>query len=366
MTVAVVDYFSGCGGSSLGFRQAGMSIIAGIDNDPDAAATYRLNFPEAKFFERDIREISVREVKRILPKRGKVLFSGCAPCQPFSKQNRSRGGSDPRQFLLAEFERFVIALRPDYVVVENVPGLQKIGKGGPLPPFVSALEDAGYDVKCAILTASHFGVPQTRRRLVLTAVLDGDAPMPKPTHGVGRLPVTTVRDWLDGLPPLEAGQIHPDDPDHAAMSLSELNIRRIMATPEGGSRESWTSDLLLDCHEAHSGHSDVYGRLAWDKAASAMTTRCLSYSNGRYGHPDQPRAISLREAASLQTFPRSFRFAGTLTSRGRQVGNAVPPLLAQRVGEAILSMPRRARNPRRGPRIPGATGRGRPGHLVTA
>jgi DNA (cytosine-5)-methyltransferase 1 len=164
------------------------------------------------------------------------------------------------------------------------------------------------------------------------------APMPQATHGNGRRKVSTVQQWIRRLPTLEAGQIHPKDPDHAAMALSPLNLKRIASTPEGKGRESWPADLLLDCHEGHSGHSDVYGRLAWDRPASAMTTRCLSYSNGRYGHPDQNRAISLREAACLQTFPKTFRFSGTLTSRGRQVGNAVPPLLARRIGEAVLQV----------------------------
>ncbi|MEU4788176.1 DNA cytosine methyltransferase [Micromonospora tulbaghiae] len=343
MKVSVVDFFSGCGGTSLGFRNAGMSIVAGIDNDPHAAATYRQNFPEAKFFERDIRGMSVAEVKKVLPRSGKILFSGCAPCQPFSKQNRGRGGSDPRRALLTEFERFVVALKPDYVVVENVPGLQKVGMDGPLGRFTVALEAAGYKVECKVLDASHFGVPQRRLRLVLVAALGDAAPMPDPTHGGKRQPLSTVQDWIRDLPEIAAGETHPDDPDHASMSLSELNYQRILATPEGGGRESWEKALLLDCHQGHAGHTDVYGRLAWDRPASAMTTRCLSYSNGRYGHPEQHRAISLREAAILQTFPRDFRFSGTLTSRGRQVGNAVPPLLAQRVAEAILAMPRSRR-----------------------
>jgi DNA (cytosine-5)-methyltransferase 1 len=339
VAVAVVDFFSGCGGTSLGFRDAGMSIVAGIDNDPDAAATYRANFPEAVFLERDIATVSVDEVAKLLPTDGRVLFSGCAPCQPFSKQNRSKKGIDPRRFLLAEFQRFVIALKPDYVVVENVPGMQRIGDEGPFSEFVAALEGAGYDVNCKVLSALHFGVPQTRKRLVIVAAKGALAPIPKPTHGPGLKSPSTVQEWIRGLPPIEAGGVDSKDSDHVAMALSPLNLRRIMATPEGKGRESWNPDLLLDCHQEHSGHSDVYGRLAWNRPASAMTTRCLSYSNGRYGHPDQARAISVREAACLQTFPRSFAFSGRITSRGRQVGNAVPPLLARRIGEAILDAP---------------------------
>lgn len=341
MAVSVVDFFSGCGGTSLGFRNADMSILAGIDNDPSAAGTFRLNFPEADFLERDIRGLAIDEVGDLLPRRGKVLFSGCAPCQPFSKQNYGKPRNDPRRFLLGEFQRFVIGLKPDYVVVENVPGIQRIQSSGPLLGFLTALRGAGYTVEHSVLAASDFGVPQTRRRLVLVASLRGTVKTPQPTHGGGRRPLTTTRDWIEHFPEIRAGETHEDDADHAAMALSPLNLRRIMATPEGGGRESWNSDLRLDCHRGHRGHSDVYGRLAWDRPAAAMTTRCLSYSNGRYGHPEQHRAISLREAASLQTFPDTFRFSGTLTSRGRQVGNAVPPLLAEKIGEALMLRRRR-------------------------
>jgi DNA (cytosine-5)-methyltransferase 1 len=338
--ISVVDFFSGCGGTSLGFRDAGMSIIAGVDNDPEASETYRANFPEATFFECDIRTLSVRKIRQILPSRkeGALLFAGCAPCQPFSGQNRSRGGADPRRDLLNEFERFVLAIRPEYVVVENVPGIQKVESKGPLAGFVQNLNKAGYDINCRVLSAADYGVPQKRRRLVLVAVKQGWAPMPEPTHGPGGLPYSTVREWIDGLPEIAAGETWVDDPDHTAMQLSALNLERIRCTPEGGGRLDWPDRLLLDCHQGHKGHTDVYGRLAWDRPAAAMTTRCLSYSNGRYGHPQQDRAISLREAARLQTFPSNFRFMGTLTSKGVQVGNAVPPLLARRIGEAVLEV----------------------------
>ena len=337
MTVTVVDFFSGCGGTSLGFRNAGMSIVAGIDNDPDAAETYRTNFPEATFFERDIRSLKIKEVAAVIPKGQPVLFSGCAPCQPFSKQRRTEKDDDPRRFLLAEFQRFVVSLKPDYVVVENVPGMQKVDDAGPLKAFIAALEKLRYDVNYRILAAIDYGVPQVRRRLVLVASKKTVAIMPQPTHGSGGERYATFRDWASGIAEIPAGGVDKVDPDHAAMALSPINVKRILATAEGKGRESWNDELLLDCHRSHKGHSDVYGRLSWDKPASAMTTRCLSYSNGRYGHPDQPRAISLREAACLQTFPRDFRFSGSLLSKGRQVGNAVPPLLAQRIAETILA-----------------------------
>jgi DNA (cytosine-5)-methyltransferase 1 len=145
-----------------------------------------------------------------------------------------------------------------------------------------------------------------------------------------------VQDWIGNLPRIRAGETHPDDQDHQAALLSDINLKRIALTPEGGNRESWPQNLWLDCHRDHKGHTDVYGRLSWNKPAAGLTTRCISYSNGRFGHPEQNRAISVREAACLQTFPRHYAFRGNLNSRARQIGNAVPPLMAQRFGEAIL------------------------------
>ena len=147
----------------------------------------------------------------------------------------------------------------------------------------------------------------------------------------------TVRQVIGHLPKLAAGEVDRADPDHAAMRLSPVNLERIRATPEGGGRNDWPPRLRLECHEGHSGHSDVYGRMRWDRPASGLTTRCLSYSNGRFGHPEQDRAISAREAACLQTFPESFRFMGPLTEKGRQIGNAVPPALARRIGAGIMA-----------------------------
>jgi DNA (cytosine-5)-methyltransferase 1 len=335
--IAVFDFFSGCGGTSLGLRDAGMNIVGGLDSDEDAADTFRENFPEAGFIERDIREVAIDEVHQLVPAGQPLLLSGCAPCQPFSKQNRFRSQSDPdgKRTLLREFQKFVVALEPDYVVVENVPGLQKIENEGPFYDFIKALSERDYQIDWGILSALNYGVPQVRKRLVLVASLKNEVKLPSATHGPGLEPAPVVKDYIWGLPRLEAGESDPDDPDHAAMNLSKLNIERISTTLEGKGRESWPPHLVLDCHRGHDGHSDVYGRLAWDKPAAAITTRCLSYSNGRFGHPVDNRAISLREAACLQTFPCSFRFRGSLLSRGRQVGNAVPPLMAQAVGRAF-------------------------------
>lgn len=339
--VQVVDFFSGCGGTSLGLENAGGRVVLGIDNDAIAGASYRLNFPRAAFLEADVFHLHPQDISHLVPYDAPLLFAGCAPCQPFSMQNRRRGREDSRAGLLAEFERFIAYFSPEYVLVENVPGIQTAVSNGVLDRFSSNLERLGYKVTVAVVRALDYGVPQTRRRLVLVASLMATAtvaPSDEMLDAAGSW--RTVRHAIEGLPELGAGESDPDDSDHTCMALSDKNIRRIRATPEGGSRNDWTDlDLQLECHRSHTGHTDVYGRLAWDKPATAMTTRCISYSNGRFGHPDQDRAISLREAALIQTFPRTFKFVGTLTQRARQVGNAVPPRMAEALGRGLLSAP---------------------------
>jgi DNA (cytosine-5)-methyltransferase 1 len=335
--IKVFDFFSGCGGTSCGFEQAGLDIVLGLDIDKDAALTYKSNFPNAAFIEADICTLGTEVLEPWLVNRADpVLFCGCAPCQPFSKQNRKRGESDRRRNLLSEFGRFVEEWLPEYVFIENVPGMQRVkGQKGPLPAFKALLNKLGYTFDIKVLPALWFGVPQTRERLVLLASRGSKITLPSGTHGPGKLPFTTVKDWIGELAKLVAGGVDPLDASHRAAELSELNLARIAATPEGGGRENWPDHLLLDCHRNHKGHTDVYGRLSWNKPAAGLTTRCISYSNGRFGHPDQNRALSVREAACLQTFPTSFVFSGNLNSRARQVGNAVPPAMARIIGFTI-------------------------------
>ena len=186
-------------------------------------------------------------------------------------------------------------------------------------------------------------MPQRRGRLIVLASRLGVPGFPEPTHGIGRLPYSTVRDWIADLPPIAAGETHPTVKNHQAAALSELNMKRIRATPEGGDRLDWPAELWLECHSGgYDGHTDVYGRMMWESPATGLTTRCISYSNGRFGHPKQDRAISAREAASLQTFPEDFEFMGSLTSQARQIGNAVPILLAESVGRHLLAHLNRA------------------------
>jgi DNA (cytosine-5)-methyltransferase 1 len=342
------DFFSGCGGTSQGMREAGLRVRLGIDLDSDAAKTYRTNFPNAAFLKRDIRWLKAKDLApHIGEDRARpVLFGACAPCQPFSTQRRAENSTDGRKDLLSEFHRFVKSYLPEYVFIENVPGMQSIDDTrGPFAKFLKLLSKLGYWHCHRVVYACHYGVPQRRKRLVLIASRLGPISFPKPTHGPNtkRKKLPTVWEAIRHLPRIKAGQSHSKVLNHRAAELSELNLKRIMATKSGGTRVDWPASLMLDCHADHIGHTDVYGRMAKDQPSAALTTRCVSLSNGRFGHPTQHRAVSVREAACLQTFPMDFEFFGNLASMSRQVGNAVPVQMAKVFGEAIKRHYRRYR-----------------------
>ena len=339
--VKVFDFFSGCGGASCGFRAAGMDVVFALDRDADAQRTFELNFRTTDYECADIREIPLHRIRELseAQKPAPILFCGCAPCQPFTKQNTTHPASDAddRVTLLESFALIVEHCKPDVVFVENVPGLQRLSRRSqPFGGFLERLEAAGYQRPVAYrpVALMRYGVPQTRRRLVLLASRHGPIDLPPETHGPStpNRQYATVRDWIKDLPEISAGEAHPEVPNHRAARLSERNLERIIATPEGGGHRNWPKPLKLPCHVKTNGYSDVYGRLSWDRPASALTTRCISYSNGRFGHPQQNRAISVREAACLQTFPRDFVFTGSLGSMARQIGNAVPVRMAKVVG----------------------------------
>ena len=343
MTVRVYDFFAGCGGASRGFQAAGMEIAFALDHDTDAKASFEANFPDVHFEFADIRKVSTEAIRlRVATDRpNPVLFSGCAPCQPFTKHNtrRPKPDQDERVPLLAHFARLVEGCRPDVVFVENVPGLQNLnGRSQLFSDFLMRLDAAGYEVDYRPITLSKYGIPQSRRRLVLVGSRHGAIRLPDETHGPGtpNERYATVRDWIAHLPPIHAGEEHNEVPNHKAADLSGRNLERVKATPEGGGNRDWPEHLKLECHKGFSGYSDTYGRLSWDAPASGLTTRCTSYSNGRFGHPTQDRAISVREAACLQTFPREFVFEGSMTSMSRQIGNAVPVRLAELVGYSFI------------------------------
>ena len=343
MPIHVYDFFCGCGGTSAGLRASGLEIRVGIDVDPDAQRTFEANFPEAIFLRRDICILPVDTLTPYVTRdpNTPLLFSCCAPCQPFSRQNKNRDGRKHEALLLYEFARFVDYYLPELIFLENVPGLQNVVDGaGPFRDFVMFLKGLDYNVAYDVIESQDYGVPQRRRRLILIASLLGTITFPKKTHGIGTANPTppTAWQWISDFPPIAAGETHPEIPNHRAARLSEMNLDRIRATPIGGSRLDWPPELVLDCHnKEYRGHTDVYGRIHKDRPATGLTTRCISLSNGRFGHPEQDRAISVREAASLQTFPRDFVFFGNLNSMARQVGNAVPVQIAQVFGNHFIA-----------------------------
>lgn len=356
--IKVFDFFSGCGGTSLGFANAGMEIVFALDNNRDALLSFVKNIPGVRLRENqnndgenaeklspgdvllhNIKNLPVEAIQSIISSCSghALLFSGCAPCQPFSKQKTILPEDDDRIILLDEFRRFVEYYQPEFIFIENVPGMQDVaGKNGPFDRFIDFLKYANYFYMYKVIASKKYGVPQSRKRLILIASKLARIEFPPETHGPGtnHPKYSTSKEWMADLPELKAGETDKTDPIHRAAGLSETNLLRIKATPIGGNRKVWPKNLWLPCHSnGYEGHTDVYGRMKWDEPATALTTKCHSLSNGRFGHPEQPRAISIREAACLQTFPRSYMFEGGLQSMARQIGNAVPVLLAQRFGE---------------------------------
>lgn len=339
MNINVIDFFCGCGGTSAGLRKSGMNVIAGIDIDAQAIKTYQYNFPKAKGIVADITKMGFDELSEIIKEKSKkndqLLFAACAPCQPFSKQNRFKSNSDERISLLDEFHGFVKRFSPDYIILENVPGMQKVTEG-PFTKFTKLLTNLKYQFRTDVKNAMDYGVPQSRKRLVLIASRHGVIELPEETHGKDKIPYKTVEEAIKKYPSLQSGEQNVDFPNHQCARLSPLLLRRISVLKEGGDRRDWTDDLKLRCHNGHSGHTDVYGRLSWDKPSITLTTKCISLSNGRFGHPEQNRALSVREAAALQTFDDDFRFFGSLGETAKQVGNAVPVDFALALGKQVI------------------------------
>jgi DNA (cytosine-5)-methyltransferase 1 len=340
MRIEVVDLFCGIGGLSYGFKLEGFSVVAGIDLDSSCKYAYETNV-KAPFICADVRMLSSQEIAKLFTttKDTYRVLIGCAPCTPFSiYTGRYRKGSDRdgRWQLLDDFSRLVEATRPDVVSMENVPHL---ARHLVFRRFIAALQQSGYSVSYQKVRADHYGVPQRRARLVLFASLWGDVRLPNPTHK--NKPVT-VRRVIGKLPRIEAGKACPNDRLHVSRGLTPRNLARLKRTREGGSWKDWDESFQLDCHKKAKGKTfrSVYGRMRWDAPSPVITTQCLGIGNGRFGHPDQDRAISIREAALLQSFPKSFRLLHPRDSingkmLARHIGNAVPIQLSRIIARAI-------------------------------
>jgi DNA (cytosine-5)-methyltransferase 1 len=340
MNVGVIDVFCGIGGLSHGFKSEGFDVIAGIDSDRSCRFAYETNI-KASFIEADVAKIRKKEIVELFNKRkfSHRVLVGCAPCTPFSiyvGRYQKKHRRDDRWFLLNEFSRLVLLTKPDVISMENVPRLTRHKN---FSKFIRELEQAGYSVTYRTVCADSYGVPQRRFRLILFASLWGKIELVPPTHPDKP---KTVRDAIGGLPKIRAGERCPSDRLHVTRNLSERNLARLKSTSEGGSWKDWDEELQLKCHKKKKGKSfrSVYGRMRWDAPSPVITTQCLGIGNGRFGHPKQHRAISIREAALLQSFPRNFRFLAprdTINGRqlARQIGNAVPVKLGKMIARSI-------------------------------
>lgn len=335
----VVDLFCGAGGLSHGFKQAGFQIAAGVDVDPHCRFPFEHN-NGGVFLERDVGDVSADELEGFFTPEQPSVLVGCAPCQPFSSYGRRYEHEERQWNLLGAFGRLVADLTPDIVSMENVPRLQHHQDGRLFREFVETLQSNGYDYWHDIVYAPAFGVAQTRSRLVLIASRLGPAPSLVPTHP----PVAprTVADEIRELPEIEAGSTCSTDPLHRSSALSSRNIDRIRASKPHGTWHDWPSALRTDCHQRVSGatYAAVYGRMSWDRPAPTITTQFYRYGTGRFGHPEQDRALSLREGALLQSFPPEYAFAASprqvnFTRIGRLIGNAVPVRLARAIASAV-------------------------------
>lgn len=338
-----IDFFCGAGGLTRGLLDAGISVVAGIDSDERCRRTYEVNNEGAQFVKKDIREVTLAELKRLadVESFGEVLFAGCAPCSPFSQKRTAPEPSNDLT-LLMEFGKIVARAKPGYVLIENVPGMASVPGYSTFRRFVRLLENNGYKNRIIreVLDAKRYGIPQTRRRLVLIATRRGTPSLPKPRYGTNGRPFRTVRQTIARFPVLRAGYEHTTIKNHVASVVTPINVERLIATPEdGGDRRDWPRRLRLACHaRGYEGHTDAYGRMWWDAPAPTLTGRCHSISNGRYAHPAQRRGISLREAAALQTFRDSYEFFGPHNHIALQIGNAVPVRLGKELGKHILRL----------------------------
>lgn len=349
MSYAAVDLFCGVGGLTKGLEQAGINVVAGIDFEPSCQYAYETN-NNAKFVQRDITTITLEELVALYPEHLDIhILAGCAPCQPFSKYTqryRKTGYKDEKWRLLYSFGALAKGIRPEVIAMENVPELAKTSV---FNDFINELEKCGYHISFTIVYCPDYGVPQSRRRLVLLASALGEIGLIPATHTPGNY--VTVKDAIGDLPPLIAGSTDPSDLMHSATALSEQNLKRIRQSVQGGTWRDWDKELQLKCHKKKSGktYPSVYGRMSWNAPSPTITTQFYGYGNGRFGHPEQDRALSLREGATLQSFPKDYKFISSTDilnkhKLGLQIGNAVPVRLGEVIGMSIIEHIRRYEN----------------------
>ncbi len=341
MKTSAIDLFCGIGGLSYGLKKAGISVVAGLDLDESCTYAFEENI-NGKFIKKDIISTKGTDLQRKYWSRGKKykILVGCAPCQPFSPHsNKDKYRQKNKKWhLLDEFKRIIGETNPDIVTMENVPNL---AKRKIFREFVDFLKNHKYSITYSNVYCPDFGIPQKRRRLVLLASKYGEISLITKTHT--KETYVTLKQAIGKLPVIAAGNVHKKDPLHRTAKLSKINLQRIKASSPNGTWLDWGEELRLACHKKEEGKSykAVYGRMSWSEPSSTITTQFYNYGTGRFGHPTQNRAITIREAAILQTFPKKYRFYKNesdigLKKFGIQIGNAVPVRLGYIIGKSIL------------------------------
>lgn len=340
MKAVAVDLFCGIGGLTKGLSLAGIDVVAGIDIDESCSFVYEIN-NNSKFICDDVSTFNQKTLHDLYPSDSIKILVGCAPCQPFSKYSskyRKDGHKDDKWELLSSFGKLIESELPDIVSMENVPNLEREKV---FEQFLEILKENNYKINYKVVNCKNYGVPQNRRRLVLLASRLGDIKLIDAVYSDEN--AITVKQAIYGLPKIKAGEICKKDILHQASSLSAINLKRIKQSKQGGTWRDWDEDLRLACHKKDSGktYPSVYGRMSWDKPSPTITTQFYGYGNGRFGHPVQDRAISLREGAILQSFPADYIFADKDHPINRHdtaihIGNAVPVELGRAIGISII------------------------------
>lgn len=343
--VKAVDFFCGGGGMSYGMQKAGIKILAGIDNDEYCRETYEANIKGAKFIKADVFELKENDLETQLGLNRNdenLILIGCSPCQFWSIINTDKSKSRKSKNLLIEFGRFVKYFNPGYVVVENVPGVLRKKKESGLESFIEWLKNNGYSVHFKVHNTADYGVPQSRRRFTLVANRVSNIEL-EPVKSKKKLTVRDVLGSQNGFPKIKAG--HKDNTEfiHTASNITDITLKRLeKVKKDGGNRLDFANDLKLQlsCFVGKDeSFKDTFGRLWWDRPSPTITTKFFSVSNGRFAHPEENRAISLREGAVLQSFPKTYKFKGnSIANTARLIGNAVPPEYARRIGKAIIKL----------------------------
>lgn len=339
MPAEIIDLFCGIGGLTRGLIDSGLNVIAGFDIDPTCQYTYEHN-NNVPYHMQNIREVHAADLNELYAEDATRILVGCAPCQPFSQMRFKLGEAnehDEKYNLLLEYGRLIEEVHPTIISMENVPQIKETEI---YTQFIQILQDNGYHFSEKVVYCPDYGIPQSRRRFVLIGSLLGPIQLIEPTH---RREDVNVRNYIGHLPHIEAGGVDPNDALHRSASLSEINLRRIRASRPGGTWRDWPEELRCPCHRKNSGktYSSVYGRMSWDRIGPTITTQFYSFGTGRYGHPEQDRALSLREGAMLQTFPQNYDFIDpnrefVFRDIARHIGNAVPVRLGEIIGNTII------------------------------